>query len=31
MLTVGPPQFVAPDAQYASVLKSVMDDVAFTT
>jgi hypothetical protein len=24
---VGPPQFVAPDAQYASVLESVMDGV----
>jgi hypothetical protein len=27
---VGPPQFVAPDAQYASVLESMMNDVAFT-
>jgi hypothetical protein len=26
-VSVGPPQFVAPDAQYASVLESVMDGV----
>jgi hypothetical protein len=25
--SVGPPQFVAPDAQYASVLESVVDGV----
>ncbi len=28
--SVGPPQFVAPDAQYASVLESVVDDVLFS-
>ncbi len=28
--SVGPPQFVALDAQYASVLESVMNDVSFS-